>query len=70
MKEGILLTGATGALGSMLLSRLCREGYDVICLVRAKDDSEARARIHDISGEYKNVKVIRGDVSKIGRAHV
>lgn len=64
MKEGILLTGATGALGSMLLSRLCREGYDVICLVRAKDDNEARARIQGISGEYKNVKVIRGDVTE------
>jgi nucleoside-diphosphate-sugar epimerase len=64
VKEGILLTGATGALGSMLLQRLCREGYDVICVVRAKDDGEARARIHGISSEYKNVKVIRGDVTE------
>ena len=43
MKEGILLTGATGALGSMLLQRLCREGHDLLCLVRADDNDAASA---------------------------
>lgn len=64
MKEGILLTGATGALGSMLLQRLCREGYEVICLVRADDDNAARARIEAIIGKNDNVTVVRGDVTE------
>jgi len=64
VKEGILLTGATGALGSMLLQRLCREGHDVICLVRADDDDAARARIEAIIGRNDNVTVVRGDVTE------
>jgi acyl carrier protein len=64
VKEGILLTGATGALGSMLLQRLCREGYDVICLVRAGDNDAARARIEAIVGKKDNVTVLRGDVTE------
>ena len=36
VKDTILLTGATGALGSMLLQRLSDQGYEVICLVRGK----------------------------------
>ena len=64
VKESILLTGATGALGSMILKRLCREGYNVVCLVRAQDRNEARARIGAIVGNCENVKVIRGDVTE------
>ena len=64
MKEGILLTGATGALGSMLLQRLCREGYDLLCLVRADDNDAARARIEAIVGKHDNVSVLRGDVTE------
>jgi nucleoside-diphosphate-sugar epimerase len=48
----------------MLLQRLAREGYEVICLVRAKDRSEARARIQAIVGHRENVKVIRGDITE------
>ena len=65
MKDSILLTGATGALGSMLLQRLCHQGYDVICIVRAQDRSAARARIRALVGEYhERVRVIRGDVTE------
>lgn len=64
MKDGILLTGATGALGSMLLQRLCREGYDVVCLVRGQDSDEARERIEAIVGKRDNIKVVRGDVTE------
>ena len=64
MKEGILLTGATGALGSMLLQRLCREGHDLLCLVRADDNDAARARIEAIVGKHDNVSVLRGDVTE------
>jgi thioester reductase-like protein len=64
VKDSILLTGATGALGSILLQRLCGQGYNVICLVRANDSGEARARIRAIVGEPENLKVIRGDVGQ------
>jgi nucleoside-diphosphate-sugar epimerase len=64
VREGILLTGATGALGSMLLQRLCREGHDVICLVRGNDLIEACARIETIVGDRENVTVFRGDITQ------
>ena len=64
MKDGILLTGATGALGSMLLQRFCREGRDVICLVRAADHDAARARVEAIVGKHDNVKALRGDITE------
>src|SRR5690349_18479541 len=48
----------------MLLQRLCREGYDVLCLVRADDDDAARARIEAIVGRQSNVTVLRGDVTE------
>jgi thioester reductase-like protein len=64
VKDAILLTGATGALGSMLLRRLCDEGQDVVCLVRAKDQTEARARIRAILGDRTDVKVVQGDITK------
>jgi nucleoside-diphosphate-sugar epimerase len=64
VKDGILLTGATGALGSMLLERLCREGRDLICLVRADNEDAARARIETIVGKPDNVTVLRGDVTE------
>ena len=65
VKDTILLTGPTGALGSMLLQRLCHQGYDVVCLVRAQDRSEARARIRALVGDYhESVRVIRGDVTE------
>jgi nucleoside-diphosphate-sugar epimerase len=64
VKEGILLTGATGALGSMLLERFCREGRDVVCLVRADNHDAARARIEAIVGKRDNVEVLRGDITE------
>ncbi|KAK8849366.1 hypothetical protein IAR55_004698 [Kwoniella newhampshirensis] len=47
----IVLTGATGSLGSFLLVRLGQLPLDVVhrivCLVRAKDDKAARTRVED-----------------------
>ncbi|SEH83034.1 fatty acid CoA ligase FadD9 [Mycolicibacterium rutilum] len=47
----VLLTGATGFLGRYLalewLERMALVGGTVICLVRAKDDAAARARLDD-----------------------
>jgi nucleoside-diphosphate-sugar epimerase len=64
VKDTILLTGATGALGSMLLQRLSDQGYDVICLARGKTRSDARRRVRDLVGDRPNVKVIRGDITE------
>lgn len=48
----VLLTGATGFLGRYLalywLERLSASGGRLICLVRAKDDVSARARLDDV----------------------
>lgn len=64
MKDTILLTGATGALGSMLLHRLAEQGHEVVCLVRARDRNEARRRIRELVGSHDNIKVIRGDITE------
>ncbi|MGH2506208.1 MAG: SDR family oxidoreductase [Rhabdochlamydiaceae bacterium] len=62
MKERtILLTGATGALGSLLLSRLLAEGHKVVCLVREKGEKSPRDRIHHIIKNHM-IDVIRGDI--------
>jgi uncharacterized protein YbjT (DUF2867 family) len=41
----ILLTGATGSIGSVLLPRLLQDGHEVRCLVRDRDS--ARGRLPD-----------------------
>ena len=50
--RGVLLTGATGAVGGRLLPDLLARGHAVTCLVR----DPARARLPD------TVRVVRGDV--------
>ena len=47
MKEKILLTGATGFLGSHILKRLVESGEDVVILIREKSNRE---RIKDLKG--------------------
>ena len=77
----VLLTGATGFLGRFLalecLERLAPVGGRLICLVRAQNDSDARARLDDTfdSGDPKllrhyrelaanHLEVIAGDKSE------
>ncbi|WWD19982.1 hypothetical protein CI109_104455 [Kwoniella shandongensis] len=56
----IVLTGATGSLGSFLLDKLSQLPSDVVerivCLVRAKDDDVARSRIEE-SLEQRGLKL-------------
>ena len=47
MREKILLTGATGFLGSHILKRLIKVGEDVVILIREKSNTE---RIKDLKG--------------------
>lgn len=49
----ILLTGATGCLGSRVLAALLASGdNDIYCLVRAENDTVARARIEKTFAKY------------------
>lgn len=67
----VLLTGATGFLGSHLLGELQRAGRRVRCLVRADTEQQARWRLSaafekfalDTSG-IDGVEVVLGDLSK------
>ncbi|CAB4920478.1 unannotated protein [freshwater metagenome] len=48
----VLLTGATGYLGTLTLARLLTDpAVEVICLVRAQDDAQAEQRLHDTVGK-------------------
>jgi thioester reductase-like protein len=69
----ILLTGATGFLCSHLLLALLEGSEDqVICLVRADDEAQARARLHATLDRYRlscpeldeRVEVLVGDVAQ------
>lgn len=69
----VLLTGATGFLGSRLLAHLVRNGRRVICLVRAKNDVAAKAKLLRALSEnlismddwnWSQIDVVCGDVSR------
>lgn len=45
LKRHVLLTGATGYVGIHIATRFIDVGQRVICLVRAKDTAEAKARV-------------------------
>jgi amino acid adenylation domain-containing protein/thioester reductase-like protein len=59
----VLLTGATGYLGSHLLTALVERGAQVICLVRGQCDADAVRRL-DIN--RAGVDVIAGDINQDG----
>jgi thioester reductase-like protein len=71
----ILLTGATGFLGMDALARLIeREGEQIVVLVRAHDDDEARERLQTVltrlydqpPAAAAQVQAVRGDLLKEG----
>jgi CDP-glucose 4,6-dehydratase len=55
----VLITGATGLVGSWLLRRLTGAGAEIVCLVRDWVPQSEAARTHLLDG----VRVIRGDIS-------
>ncbi|MBI1998987.1 MAG: SDR family oxidoreductase [Parcubacteria group bacterium] len=62
MREAILLTGATGALGGELLKRLILRGESVVCLSRARGEETPRERIERTTGRNEKVEVLSGDI--------
>ncbi|MFF8763794.1 amino acid adenylation domain-containing protein [Nocardiopsis dassonvillei] len=59
----VLLTGATGYLGTHLLGALLERGAEVTCLVRADSDADAVRRVGAGSG---GVDAVAGDVTREG----
>src|SRR5215470_4695343 len=67
-RKHILITGATGFLGSHLAVRLLRDGYHLTALARSSRNGSARNRVEailrDASGsEFQNLEVFEGDIS-------
>jgi thioester reductase-like protein len=59
----VLLTGATGFVGARLLHELlARTDLQVICLVRGRDDADARRRV----SQPGRARVIAGDLARPG----
>jgi nucleoside-diphosphate-sugar epimerase len=69
--ETILLTGATGFIGSYVLSRLVADGFRVVCVVRGASPDLARERIAKAARKWRapeppasKLEVVLGDCSK------
>lgn len=54
----ILITGATGFIGSHLTKELCKQGYHCRCLVRNIEKAK------EIFKDYEDIEFVVGDVSK------
>jgi CDP-glucose 4,6-dehydratase len=55
----VLVTGATGLLGSWVVKALVEAGADIVCLVRDWVPQSELVR----TGMLERIKVIRGDVT-------
>ncbi len=67
----VLLTGATGFVGALVLDRLLRAGHEVACLVRARDEGEASARLRAVLARIgaapgARARAVPGDVTMPG----
>ena len=62
----VLITGATGAIGSWHVLELLKRGYDIICLIRGGDGVGCFNRLAAIIGKdiALKVKIINGDITK------
>ena len=59
--QTILLTGATGEIGSQLAKRLSQQGFKVCCMVRSKNKLNARERL--LASVGMDVDVLEADLS-------
>lgn len=62
VKPKLLLTGATGFLGSHLLERMLHEGFDVVIVKRSTSDLW---RISHLEGQYHSFDIDLGDVAEL-----
>src|SRR5687768_10134688 len=70
-RKNILLTGATGFLGSHLAHRLLQEGHRVTALARSSKNSPAAERVKDVlrtvgDAPLERLEVLEGDISLAG----
>ena len=67
-RKKILLTGATGFLGSHLAARLLDDGHHVTALARSSKNVSAKTRVEDVlrdvgTSRFENLHVVEGDMS-------
>jgi len=67
-RRNILITGATGFLGSHLAARLIQDGCDVTALARGSKNASPRARVENVLEEvgvsqFGKLHVFEGDIS-------
>lgn len=61
----ILLTGATGAVGSILLPLLVEKGHDVFCIVRSKKGQMPKDRLNiKTNGRAGHVTILEGNITE------
>lgn len=63
-KSKVLVTGGGGFIGSNLVARLLRDGYDVRVL-----DNFATGHRHNLAGMLDEIELIEGDIQSYERAH-
>src|SRR5262245_41496639 len=69
--KNILVTGATGFLGSHLAARLLGQGHHVTALARGSKAASARSRVEQVLREvgvaqFDNLDVVEGDIALPG----
>jgi nucleoside-diphosphate-sugar epimerase len=67
-RKKILLTGATGFLGSHLAAGLLQAGHHVIAIARSAKNASAKDRVENVlhevgAGRFENLRVFEGDIS-------
>lgn len=60
----ILVTGATGTVGQIVVSLLLKRGHNVIALVRAKNGENPQDRIRNKRPGHERLTVVAGDILK------
>ena len=66
IRKTVLITGTTGAIGSMHLLELLKRNYRVICLVRGNDEVDRFKRLDAVVGQdiASRVQIINGEITQ------